>query len=129
MAGLINPEDKQKYLQWLVRNNIASTNDYDMQAFWQNMLAGHPSASSGLNPNDGQLHFSDRWKLPNHPTFSTDSQYNDPSSMPNTPTWSGGLLSNGHDQSWMLRRPNGDIVESEVPWKKGLLQYFGKIGE
>lgn len=112
------PEAQQQYLQWAIQNNVPQSNDYDMQGFYGGLMNMDPRAASAINTNDQQMHFPDKWKLPNHPTFSTESQYYDPRTMPQTPTWSGGALPNG-GESWTLRRPNGGIVAAEAPWYQG----------
>lgn len=103
------------YSMWSMENQVPQSNDYDMQGFYKGLMSMDPAARSAINPNDQQMHFPDKWKLPNHPSFSTESQYYDPAIMPNTPTWSGGTLPNG-GESWALRRPDGEMVMGEAPW-------------
>ena len=74
------PEDKQKdFNAWLVKNPKAKNDyyDYDVQGYW---LSGAGQDSRG--------HGSDRFKKPNHPTFSVESQYS-------TPDRPGGQWLNG----------------------------------
>lgn len=119
-------DDKQhqKYLAWTLANKVPISNDYNMEGFFnasQNPLSG---LSSSINPNDNQMHYPDAYKLPNHQSFSTDSNYYNPKTMPQTPSWQGGEIGGTNGQeSWSLRRPNGDIVVNEAPWlkNKGLL--------
>lgn len=107
--------DPVQFEMWKLQNGVNESPDYDMRGFFGGLMSGDSMAASAVNSNDGQMHFPDKWKLPNHRTFSTDSQYYDQSSMSNVPTWSGGALPNGGD-SWTLRRPDGSIVEAEAPW-------------
>lgn len=114
----LNGQQEQNFRLWALMNNVPMSNDYNMRGFYQSLtLPG--SRSSGVNPNDGQMHYPDTFKLPNHPTFSTESGYFDPNTMPNTPTWTGGQISNTPAESWTLRRPNGEIVAGEAPWYAG----------
>ena len=86
-----------------------------MRAYWQSLnLPG--AAQSAVNPNDGEMHYPDTFKLPNHATFSTDSGYYNPQTMPNTPSWSGGPIpgTNGQE-SWQLLKPDGTVVSQEGP--------------
>jgi len=112
------------YKSWVEKNSVPVSNDYDMRGFFEGLLRGDSHAMQGINPNDKQMHFSDFWKLPNHPSFSTESRYYDPKTMPQTPSWQGGEIDTPQAralgaESWTLRRPNGQIVVQEAPWKAG----------
>jgi hypothetical protein len=71
MTGQFNtaltPAQQQQYNAWIAKQNMGAdpTYDYDMQGAF---LAG--AGKSGANG-----HFPDTFKKPNHPTFSTESQY------------------------------------------------------
>lgn len=59
------PEDEGRFASW--KSKVApkdSGEDYDFRGAW---LAGEKPGASG--------HWTDRFKKPNHPTFSTESQY------------------------------------------------------
>lgn len=117
LAAALDPKDEASYNIWSAVNKVPQSDDYDMRGFYAGLLRGDPAALSSVNPNDGQMHFPDKWKLPNHETFSTDSQYYNPATMPNTPTWQGGDLLGGNGAaSWALRSPDGNIVAAEAPW-------------
>lgn len=117
----LNSDERQKYMQWVIQNKIPLSNDYNMESFWKTAQLD-PRVSSEVNPNDGMVHFTDKFKLPNHRTFSTDSDYYNAATMPNTPSWNGGLLGQS-GQSWALRRPDGGVVDYEAPWfKRGILE-------
>jgi hypothetical protein len=61
----LSEADETKFQQWAAANpRLGNTYDYDARGFWQ---AGAGAADNG--------HGSDQWKKPNHPTFSTGSQY------------------------------------------------------
>lgn len=114
-SSVLSPMDEKNYRLWALVNNVPMSNDYNMRGFYQSLsLPG--AVNSGVNPNDGQMHYPDTFKLPNHPSFSTESGYYNPSTMPNTPTWQGGPISNTNAQSWTLRKPDGSIVIGEAPW-------------
>jgi hypothetical protein len=97
----LGPQLSNLYSLWAQNNRVPQSNDYDMRGFYLGMLLGDPAATSGVNPADNQLHFSDKWKLPNHPKFSNESMY------------SRGLL----DPRW---------VENPAPYKKGT---WGLLGD
>lgn len=99
------PSDQEaKFQDWVQKNKIpfdpSPTADYDMRGFWQELQAGGPNAQTGINPNDGQLHFNDYYKTPYHESFSSESKW----AKPNAPSW------NDKDQ---LVTPDGTIVFDE----------------
>ena len=62
----LSPTDEATFQQWSTANpRLSNTYDYDARGFWK---AGAGTSNNG--------HGSDQWKKPNHPTFSTGSQYN-----------------------------------------------------
>ncbi len=109
------PVDEQAYQAWVMANSVPQSNDYNMRGFYRGLMGLDPAAASAINPNDRMMHFPDKWKLPNHQTFSTESMYYNPATMPATPSWQGGPLPKG-GESWALRRPDGGVVASEAPW-------------
>jgi hypothetical protein len=60
----LTPQQEIDYQAWLKNNNLNETNDYDYRGAY---LAGEGPASNG--------HFTDRYKKPNHATFSDESIY------------------------------------------------------
>jgi len=68
----LSPEQYPKFKVWAsedpdVRNNLY---DYDMQGWWlENYLKGK------LDSQEQGAHFTDKYKKPNHPTFSVESRY------------------------------------------------------
>jgi hypothetical protein len=66
----LSPEDEQKFNLWAQANNrVKDSYDYDMRGAYQELMSGQTQqADNG--------HFTDKFKKPNHPTFSNESQYN-----------------------------------------------------
>ena len=74
----LTPLEQQGYNAWLktVHPRQRSTYDYDLQGYYK-------AARDGIDPSrfklavdpKGNLHFDDRFKKPNHYTFSTGSMY------------------------------------------------------
>jgi len=73
----LGPADEQAYRQWMVKNGQTRAAgqavddqfnglDYDYRGFYKE--------NGPVDVAQGQ-HFSDKYKLPNHPTFSVESQY------------------------------------------------------
>ena len=117
MAWPLSDKERLQYLSWVLRNKVPLSNDYNMEGFWKAQQAGDPRVSAGINPNDNQMHFTDMFKLPNHPSFSSESAY----ATPDAPQWRGGLLPGG-GESWSLWDKDGNLVTSEAPWRtRGLL--------
>lgn len=101
------------FQQWVKDNNVpydpSISSDYDMQGFYKGLISGDPAATTGVNPNDKKLHFSDKWKTPYHDSFSNESQYAD---KDKAPAW------NDKDQ---LVTPGGKIVYDERNKDQGFL--------
>lgn len=109
----LDPGQEQFFRMWLAHNNVpfnpdaTEPQDYDMRGFYQGLQQQNPKAQSGVNSNDGLLHYSDYWKTPLHQTFSNGSQW-----APSTaPVWNDQdqLLSQGGRVLFDERR--GDPLE------------------
>lgn len=64
----LTPDEQQQFQAWGAnqpRDPMAEMQDYDLQGWWK--------ANPGVDLNDG--HLTDKWKKPNHPTFSDQSMY------------------------------------------------------
>ncbi len=74
----LSPQQESGFQQWAPMNipvldqlrAMVGTSDYDYRGFYNN-----PMSQKGINPNDGQMHFTDWYKKPQHPTFSNESFY------------------------------------------------------
>lgn len=68
---VLAPEEEAQFQQWRAANVNPqdSGQDYDFRGAWK---AGE---TSSVSPVDGKPHWSDRFKKPNHPTFSVESVY------------------------------------------------------
>ena len=91
------PDQESAFREWLDKNQHldpvknfnpdASMSDYDMRGFWKEQQEKPESTeqNQGVDPNDGKMHFTDKYKTPAHESFSRESQYaND-----KAPVWSG----------------------------------------
>lgn len=98
----LSPADEARFRQQYAPGD---SYDYDMRGAFK---AGTKAAGNG--------HFPDTYKKPNHPTFSTQSQYS-------TPDQTGG--------QW-VQAPSGKWVFMASPWNmntlgsSGLLDYFSQ---
>lgn len=61
--------DEEVQFQREMGNRVADLIDYDLRGAWREMKYGN------LSP-DQRGHLDDKYKKPNHPTFSTGSMYN-----------------------------------------------------
>lgn len=87
------PADKQAaFSQWIAKRGTKDYYDYDIQGAW---LAG-----AGQDPRG---HFTDQFKKPNHPTFSTESQYS-------TPQNPGGQWLQSGDAKWAFMASPANLI-------------------
>ncbi len=90
----LQPSQEQAFEQWVQQNNVPfdlnnpMPQDYDMRGFYRGLMAGDPRATTGIDPNDQRMHFTDYWKTPYHESFSRESKF----AGPNAPTWQGDQL-------------------------------------
>lgn len=100
----LSPAQEAQFQAWVKQNNVpfdpSPQADYDMRGFFKALKAGDPRASTGVNQNDGKLHFGDYWKTPYHKSFSNESQW----ATAEAPRW------NERDQ---LVLPSGSVVFDE----------------
>lgn len=64
----LQPWDEQRFRIWFntLPEGIRNSNDYDYRGWWK---------ENGSIPYKNGVHFTDKFKLPNHPTFSEESIY------------------------------------------------------
>lgn len=85
----LTPEQEAAYQKWVEQQSFEKqrdysrdTQDYDLRGAWKEIMSGQMSeADNG--------HLGDKYKKPNHPTFSDQSIYN------NTPSPWGGMYQGG----------------------------------
>lgn len=98
------PAEEARFRSWVQKNSIpfdaSPQADYDMRGFYEALQSGDPRATSGVNQNDGKLHFGDYWKTPYHKSFSAESKW----ATESAPKW------NEKDQ---LVAPDGAVVFDE----------------
>lgn len=98
------PIEEQNFQQWIKDNNVpfdpSQTADYDMRGFYKSLMSKDGHAETGMNANDGMMHFTDYFKTPYHKSFSAESKF----ATPNAPSW------NDKDQ---LVTPGGQVVFDE----------------
>jgi hypothetical protein len=66
---LLSAEEEKQFEEWAVQNNrIKDTYDYDIRGAWKDIISGKVKQSANG-------HLTDKYKKPNHPTFSNQSIY------------------------------------------------------
>jgi hypothetical protein len=116
----LGPQTENMYKSWMIENNVRPSNDYDMRGYFMGQMTGDPEAQSEINPSDMQMHFTDKYKLPNHPSFSNQSMYD---LNKTAPTWVGN---EGEQQqlppyiegAWGQLGKKG-LMNLELPFGKG----------
>lgn len=78
----LGPNTENMYKSWALENNVPQSNDYDMRGYFMGQMTGDPEATSAMNPGDMQMHFTDKWKMPNHHSFSNESMYDTQGTAP-----------------------------------------------
>ena len=71
----LGPNTGDMFKSWALENNVRPSSDYDMKGYFMGQMTGDPEAQSEVNPSDMQMHFTDKFKLPNHESFSNQSMY------------------------------------------------------
>lgn len=71
----LTPAEEVEFAQWAVNNGYVDDKgnidiyDYDLKGAWKDINSGD------MNGPDQRGHLGDKYKKPNHPTFSNQSQY------------------------------------------------------
>lgn len=109
----LSEDEQPKYANWLKklsakmgRDMSADTIDYDMQGAFK----------AGLGQSDNG-HFDDRFKKPNHPTFSSDSQYSGKQ-------FTGGKWEKASAGQWSFRASKDNL---KFHSKEDLVDYFKRV--
>jgi hypothetical protein len=113
--SVLSPEQSIAYKEWVKANSVPQSQNYDMQGFWKEAQT-NPNMTSSINEGDGQLHYPDTYKFPTHPSFSTESKYYNPKTMPETPSWVSRKTRETGDGIWDLTYPNGEIKKTDAPF-------------
>ncbi len=112
------PADEAKFQGWMKaetkaagdrgekRNVAKDLYDYDLRGWWK------------ANPNTGlnNGHLTDTYKKPNHPTFSTGSQYHGTNGM------QGGVWQQSPDKTWSFTPGKTNMFSANE-----LGDYFNKV--
>jgi len=103
----LDPSEEQKFMDWASKNNkLKDLYDYDLRGAFK---AGETSDARG--------HLSDKYKKPNHPTFSNESIYNGVEGMQG-----GKWVNNGNGWAFVASPTN-----VKMHGQKGLKEYFQRI--
>lgn len=89
----LTPHEEQQFRAWMpwLNEQFGAQQDpndptYDLRGLWkllQGGILGSAGGVMGVDPGDQQMHATDQFKTPYHPTASNESQYMGPSA----PSW------------------------------------------
>jgi hypothetical protein len=101
----LNPADELRYQVWrsMLPKALQYDGDYDLRGAYQD----------GLKPSDN-AHFNDKYKKPNHPTFSDESMYS-------TPENPGGTWAGDDNAGWTFNATPANLAHHTPD---ALLNYF-----
>jgi len=101
----LKPEQEKSYQEWRTKlpKNLQSEDNYNLRQLWLENPGIKPSAN---------MHFPDKYKLPNHPTFSSESMYFNPTNQYMAGRW------NETDSSWNYIPYNSQFKQPVVEMKK-----------
>lgn len=95
------PSKDKDYLEWFKRNTREGLNginpddpniDYDYRSYYNDMMRGLIPYVDPLSED----HYPDKYKFPNHPTFSVESiYYTNPKDQPNVISYTGEFKNGG----------------------------------
>ncbi len=74
LKAQLGPNTEAMYQSWALENRVPQSNDYDMRGYFYGNMMGQESQPQ-IDPADMQLHFTDTYKLPGHPSFSNESMF------------------------------------------------------
>lgn len=108
----LTPEEEVAYKNWLgIVGREDNTKDYDLRGAFKESAAA-----------DNRGHLTDRYKKPNHPTFSDESIYNNTLSPLGVPFQGGQWKKEG--QGWTYQ-PSDFMMQYTEP-QDDLIQYMKK---
>ena len=72
----LTKDEEALYQLWAKGFNVPTGGSYDRPRFFKEKVLGQQDQGlSEVSQYDNQLHFTDEYKMPGHPTFSMQSKY------------------------------------------------------
>lgn len=100
----LTPEEEAAYQEWARKvGRSRDTYDYDLRGAWKEL-------QSGTMTEDERGHLGDKYKKPNHPTFSDQSKYSTPETPGGTWTEEGGVVTYT-PSAWVVKRFGADNLK------------------
>lgn len=102
----LNPAEESSYQTWRTKlpKNLQYEDDYDLRGFYKE--------NPKFDVNDPSQHLTDKYKLPNHPTFSNESMY-----YKGNENYGGTWKS--YDYGDIYTPNNPETKQSKVEWRRG----------
>ena len=123
----LNPKEKAAFEQWVAKNKVPTESttpyspnaDYDLPGYWRD-LASKGKSASGVDPNDEQVHMTDKYKTPySTEGFSNESRY----STPDNPfRWKGETQIDTRTGQPVYEVPKKAPQAPPAPQQSGILQ-------
>ena len=109
----LSPLEEKAYNTWVAQNNRGNdVYDYDLRGAWKELMSGQMTqAENG--------HLGDKYKKPNHPTFSDESIYH------GVDGYYGGTWGQSPDVNQTTFTPSETNLKNMSP--KALQRYFDRI--
>ena len=107
--------DEKKYQKWRksLPKRLQSEVDYDLKGFYKE--------NPNFNVEDPNQHMTDKFKLPNHPTFSNESIHFNPSNQDQAGMWYSNMyLPYNPGQKQMVVEPNFQKGGEYNPYQKNI---------
>lgn len=119
----LTPKEEEMFQQWAEEESIKSgrdkfrdLEDYDLKGAWKEIQQGSMS-------EDDRGHLGDKYKKPNHPTFSDQSVYHNTKDPKTGAKYEGGTWGKENDKDTFT--PSNHVLK--MHGADGLTGYFGDV--
>jgi hypothetical protein len=119
----LTPEEEQQFQSWVQqesartgRDKYRDLEDYDLKGAWKEL-------QKGTMTEDERGHLGDKYKKPNHPTFSDQSIYHNTKDPKTGVKYEGGTWSKEDDKD--AYTPSKHVLKMHGPEK--LSDYFNDV--
>lgn len=99
----LTPVQQILFKSWAQGTGAPISDDYDMESYFKDVVLSGDD-QTGTSAFDGMRHYPDTYKLPNHPTFSMESQ-----------NWQPGMPRRKWIGDKLIDIDTGETVSDETP--------------
>lgn len=118
------PNEESNYQKWksTLPQNLQYEGDYDLRGFYKE--------NPKFNVTDPKQHLTDKYKLPNHPTFSNESKYYNEQTKSQGGYWKGEKYVSNKSDNKILNEINNTIFPTTLQTDKtGFSTPMGQFGK